>query len=121
MSVVCVIEDNLPIRKLFSTLLKKSGHEIHEFADGRTALEFVESTKPDGILMDILLPDTNGTDLLKKMRNIPNGQGIPIIAVTGFAQHNDKEKYLQAGFDGYIAKPINTQSFVDEVNNLFNT
>jgi len=121
MPVFCVIEDNLPIRKLFATLLKKAGYETHEFSDGSSALEFVGQNRPDGILMDILLPDTNGTDLLKKMREIPNGEGVPIIAVTGFAQHNDKEKYLQSGFDGYIAKPINTASFVDEVKSIINS
>jgi CheY-like chemotaxis protein len=118
MAKFCIIEDNLPIRKLFATLLKKSGYETHEYSDGNSALKGINTDKPDAILMDILLPDTNGTELLKKVRLIEGMEKVPIVAVTGFAQANDEQKYLEHGFDGYIAKPINTASFVSDLKSL---
>lgn len=112
---ICVIEDNKPIRKLFCTILKKSGYETIEFADGSEALEWLKTNLPQAIIIDILLPDINGTDLHNIIREKPGGKKIPIIAVTGFAKANDRERYLQKGFDAYIAKPINTATFADEV------
>lgn len=96
-------------------MLRKSGYETSDFADAETALQWLESNKPIGIIMDILLPDLNGTELLGKVRSLPGFESIPIIAVTGFAQSNDRDKYIEMGFDSYIAKPINTATFVQDV------
>lgn len=116
---ICVIEDNTPIRRLFCTILKKAGFEIVDFPDGYSAIEWVKDNHTSGIIMDILLPDLNGTELISMIRDLPNGAGVPIIAVTGFAQPNDKERFLALGFNSYIAKPINTGTFVAEVKELF--
>jgi CheY-like chemotaxis protein len=65
--------------------------------------------------MDILLPDMNGTDLLKKVKEVPEHKDTPVIAVTGFATANDKERFTNLGFTSYIAKPVVTATFVDDV------
>lgn len=116
---VCVIEDNTPIRRLFCTILKKAGYETIDFADGLSAIEWLKTNSTSGIIMDILLPDLNGTELISMVRDMPNGEGVPIIAVTGFAQANDRERFMELGFDSYIAKPVNTTNFVTEVQNVF--
>jgi len=119
-NLVCVIEDNLPIRRLFTTVLKKAGFDTVDFSDGASALAHLQSNPVNAIIMDILLPDINGTELIKSVREIESCKNIPIVSVTGFAQASDREKFLQAGFDGYIAKPINTQSFVSELQEIIN-
>lgn len=114
-NTICVIEDNMPIRKLFSTLLSKNGFQVVDFGDGATSLAWLKDNMPNAILCDILLPDMNGSDILNFVRSKSNGTNVPIIAATGFAKINDREKYLEMGFDGYISKPINTATFVQEV------
>lgn len=118
MTKICVIEDNIPIRKLFSTLLKKSGFEVSDFGDGSSAIDWLKSNKPDIILMDILLPDINGAELLANVRKLPGLNAVKVIAITGFASANDRDKYLELGFTGYLAKPINTSSFVSDIQSL---
>lgn len=116
---ICVVEDNHPIRKLICTVLKKSGYETIDFAEGIPARDWLEKNKPDLIILDILLPDYNGEELQREIRSsMPWGKDIPIIAVTGFAKMNDRNKYISAGFDEYIAKPINTATFTDQVKSL---
>lgn len=116
---VCVIEDNTPIRRLFCTILKKAGFETVDFSDGFSAVDWLKDNATSGIIMDILLPDLNGTELISMVRDLPNGEKVPIIAVTGFAQANDRERFMELGFDSYIAKPVNTATFVTEVQTIF--
>ncbi len=115
---IAVIEDNTPIRKLFATILAKSGFTVIEFADGNSALKSFKENPVSTIIMDILLPDINGTELIKDVRKIDACSDIPIIAVTGFAQSSDREKFIELGFDAYISKPINTGAFVEEIKTI---
>jgi len=69
-------------------------------------------------LVDILLPDMNGTEILLFIRKQVGGDKIPVIAATGFAHSNDKQKFLEMGFDSYISKPINTSSFADDIDDV---
>jgi DNA-binding response OmpR family regulator len=112
---ICVIEDNTPIRKLFTTLLKKSGYSTVDFSNGTTALEWLKDNISKVIILDILLPDANGQDILKYIRKQEHGAKATVIAVTGYAQENDKTRFLEIGFDAYIPKPINTSTFVEQV------
>lgn len=117
---ICVIEDNIPIRKLYSTILKKGGFVVNEFGDGMSAINWLKNNKTDAIIMDILLPDINGVELLKKVKEIDIHKNVKVCAITGFAQDNDKEKFLNEGFDFCLAKPINTGTFLDDVKSMFN-
>ena len=118
MNYICVIEDNLAIRKLFCTLLKKGGYETIDFADGVTTLTELQIVKPNLILMDILLPDINGTELISKVKQISGLENVPVVAVTGFAAMQDEEKLKELGFSGYFSKPINTVTFLDEIKKI---
>jgi CheY-like chemotaxis protein len=115
---ICIIEDNKPIRRLFVTLLKKSGFETVDFPTGKSGIEWIKSNKPKCIIIDILLPDINGTEVLKVIRDSPGGMKFPIIAVTGFAHAYDRDKFIDLGFDSYIPKPVNTITFVEEVSKI---
>ena len=116
---ICVIEDSRAINKLFCTLLKKSGFNTISFEEADSAIEWIQTNKPRAMIIDILLPGKkSGTDILKALRELPDGDKIPAVAVTGFAQSNDREKFIDMGFDSYIAKPINTTSFVNEIKQM---
>jgi CheY-like chemotaxis protein len=118
MKKICVIEDNLAIRKLFCTILKKDGYELCDFATGKSALNELSTVRPDLIVMDILLPDMNGTELITKVKAIDGFAEIPVIAVTGFATDQDSMKLKELGFSGYLSKPVNTAMFSEEVKKL---
>jgi len=113
--LICVIEDILSIRKLYKVILEKNNYSVIEFEEGNKAIEWLASNKPTAIICDDLLPDSNGKETIKAIRNLPNGKNLPVIAVTGFAHVSDRERYISMGFDGYISKPINTSSFIEEL------
>ncbi len=117
---VCVIEDNIPIRKLYCTILKKSGLSFSDFGDGMSAYNWLKNNKVDGIIMDILLPDINGNELVKMVKELELQKNTIICAITGFAQEQDREKFLNEGFSYYLSKPINTSSFIEDVKKMFN-
>ncbi len=118
--LICVIEDNTPIRKLYCTLLKRAGYETVDFEEGKPAIEWLSVNSARAIIMDILLPDMNGTDLYYQVRQIEIHSATPIIAITGFATTQDRQKFVNIGFTGYIPKPINTTTFVSDVENIIN-
>lgn len=117
--IICVVEDNTPIRKLFVTLLKKAGYETQDFPDGGSFLKWIAGNTPDIILLDILLPDANGSEILAQIKNLEHLKSAKFVAVTGFATAGDRSKFLEQGFDSYISKPINTATFVEEISELF--
>jgi CheY-like chemotaxis protein len=114
---VCVVEDNLPIRKLFSTLLKKSGFVVNDFENPNEAINWLRNNSASIILLDILLPEINGYDAIKIIREIPGYENIPVIAITGLAAETDKNKLLNSGFNHYMTKPVNISTFAEEVKN----
>jgi two-component system alkaline phosphatase synthesis response regulator PhoP len=120
MKSIVVVEDNAAIRKLFCTLLKKQGYEVTDFGNGESVLKELTTLKPDLMVLDILLPDINGTDLIGQIRAIPHCANVPAIAVTGFATEQDEMKFKELGFNGYLSKPINTDSFINEIKKHIN-
>jgi len=118
MKKIVVVEDNTAIRKLFCTILKKQGYEVSDFGDGSSVLSEIPNLNPDLLILDILLPDINGTDLITKLRAHPHCTTIPAIAVTGFATEQDENKFKEAGFNGYLSKPINTIQFAEVIQKI---
>ncbi|HRE57163.1 MAG TPA: response regulator [Candidatus Kapabacteria bacterium] len=120
-NTMCVIEDNVSIRKLYVILIKKAGFDVIEFEEGIPALDWLSHHSPKLIVCDDKLPDTSGLEIIPKIRAYSHGKKLPVIAVTGFAQDGDKERYLAAGFNGYLSKPITTSSFVDQIIEIAST
>lgn len=118
MKKITVIEDNEAINKLFTTILLRNGYDVSSFRNGMSALEALPNIQPDLIIMDILLPDINGTELIHKVKELDKLQNVPIVAVTGFATGKDCKKMIELGFSNYISKPINTTLFVEEVKKM---
>ena len=116
--LVCVVEDNVSIRKLECLLLKKAGYNVADFGEGLVALEWIKNNRPDLMLLDILLPDTNGTDVMKEIKAMPGRNDFPIVAATGFVQLSDRERYLDEGFDAYIGKPLDVANFTSQLSQI---
>jgi two-component system cell cycle response regulator DivK len=111
---VLIVEDSADNMKLFRTLLTLKGYDVIGLSGGDGLLEELEHGSPDLVLMDIQLPGKDGFALLREIRGSPCGT-MRVIALTAHAMTGDRERALQAGFDGYITKPIDVRSFADQV------
>lgn len=116
---VLYIEDDPQSKLLVKKLLESAGYTVLEASDGIRAVEIVQETIPDLILMDIQIPEMDGYETTTKLKSIEGLQDIPIIAVTASAMKGDRERALIAGCDGYIQKPINPYTFVQQVEDFF--
>lgn len=118
MKTVCIVEDNASIRKLYSTVFKKSGLDVVDFPDASSVINWLKSNNPDLFIIDILLPDINGVDLVATIKKISGMEKIPAIAITGFSTSKDEDKFISAGFDKYFSKPVNITSLVEEIKKI---
>ena len=112
---ILLIEDNEQNRYLATFLLEQRGHKVIWAPDGPRGIELARSARPDVILLDIQLPLMDGYAVARALRSVDALRHVPIIAVTSYAMVGDREKSLAAGCSGYIEKPINPESFVDQV------
>lgn len=105
MSTVAVVDDNSDNRLIIRTILEDQ-YQIEEFATGTDAIQAFRSRRPDVVILDISLPEMDGTEILRVIRSDIRLRDLPVIALTAHAMVGDREKYLAAGFDDYVAKPI---------------
>ncbi len=112
---ICIIEDNEKNLYLIKYLLEMSGFQVIYAMNGLDGIELVEHENPDMVLLDIQLPEMNGYEVAQRLRKLEGKANTPIIAVTSYAMPGDKEKALAAGCTGYIEKPINPETFIDDV------
>ena len=115
---VLVVEDKELNMKLFRDLLDAFGYDTVACRDGVRAVDLAREHKPDLIIMDIQLPQLNGLDVTKWIKDDPELVHIPILAVTAFAMRADEQRVREAGCEGYLSKPIQIASFMREVNRL---
>jgi CheY-like chemotaxis protein len=113
-SKILIVEDSPDNMKLFRTLLTLKGHQVTGLTGGEGLLEAIENGSPDLVLMDIQLPGKDGFELLREIRGSPFGT-VRVIALTAHAMAGDRERAMQAGFDGYITKPIDVRNFPEQV------
>ena len=116
MARLLVIEDNPANLELMTYLLHAYGHETITAIDGAAGLALAESEAVDLILCDVHLPKLDGYEVAQRLKAHPRLCRLPLVAVTALAMVGDRDKVLAAGFDGYIAKPLDPQNFVAEVD-----
>ena len=121
MATILVIEDNPANMKLASLLLHNAGHTVLCAIDAETGLTLARAGQPDLILMDIQLPGMDGLTATGLLKQAPATASIPVIALTAMAMSADRAKSLQAGCDGYIAKPLRYQDLYDAINALLSS
>ncbi len=105
MKQIALIEDN-PDNRLLVRVILEPLYQVTEYESGFAALEGFQREKPDLVLLDVSLPEMDGTEVLKRIRANDRVRGLPVIALTAHAMAGDREKFLSAGFDDYVTKPI---------------
>jgi two-component system cell cycle response regulator DivK len=113
--LVLIVDDNEKNLRLARDVLRFAGFRTLEAASGGAGVSLASQHLPDVILMDIRLPDMDGTEAARRLKDGARTARIPIVALTSFAMKGDREWFLAAGFDGYLEKPISVREFPDQV------
>lgn len=112
--ILCV-EDNPQNMRLVRKILNNNGYEVLEAEDATTGIEIAHRELPDLILMDINLPDIDGLEATRRIKQVDHLVHIPIVALTANAMHGDRERCLEAGCNGYVPKPITKSELLSTV------
>lgn len=112
---ILYIEDNEQNMYLVTFLLEKHGYSVSPATDGQEGIDKAATEKPDLILLDIQLPKMDGYAVARSLRSNPDLAVTPIVAVTSYAMAGDRDKAMAAGCNGYIEKPINPDTFIQQV------
>ena len=113
--LVLIVDDNAKNMRLARDVLLAAGFRTMEAGCGADGVALAAEHLPDVILMDIRLPDMDGMEAARQLKDQPQTAGIPIVALTSLAMKGDREWLLAAGFDGYLEKPISVRDFPDQV------
>jgi two-component system, cell cycle response regulator DivK len=109
---ILVVEDNQKNMKLFRDVLLAKGYRTLEATTGEEAVALAAQHKPDLVLMDIQLPGIDGVEALGRLRADGRAASVPVLALTAQAMEGDRERFLAAGFDGYLSKPVNIADLI---------
>jgi two-component system cell cycle response regulator DivK len=116
--VILVVEDNERNLKLLRDVLEYAGYDVRVARTAEDGITSAVSEPPDLVLMDLQLPGIDGLEALRQLRESPRTADIPVVAVTAQAMKHDRERALEAGFNGYIEKPISVRAFPDQVRSF---
>jgi CheY-like chemotaxis protein len=119
MKSILIIEDNPANMELLTDILELEGYCVYQADTAPSGIEIARAVKPQLILMDVGLPEINGLNAAKALKQDPATENIPIIAVTAHVMKGDRERALAAGCDDYISKPINVRTITDTIRQFF--
>ena len=115
MKTILIVEDNEKNMKLVRDILRHNGHATIEASTGAEGVRLAAEGRPDLVLMDIQLPDIDGIEALRRIRNDRSLDAVPVIAVSASVMPDDQQKIVTSGFDAFVTKPINLKQFLDTV------
>jgi two-component system cell cycle response regulator DivK len=118
MKTVLIVEDNEKNMKLARDILRAKGYATLEAVNGLDGVKLALQHKPDLVLMDIQLPDINGIEAFERIRANAATAKVPVVAFTASVTVNDRSRIGDAGFDGFLGKPINLKEFVETVRRM---
>jgi CheY-like chemotaxis protein len=118
MSRILVADDNDASRELIREVLEMSGYDVVEAVDGRDAVNRVRESSPDLVLVDIQMPRLDGYGVLRELRADPRLSELRVVALTAFAMQGDSDRARDAGFNGYITKPVQIAALRQEIKKL---
>jgi two-component system cell cycle response regulator DivK len=118
MKTVLIVEDNEKNMKLARDILRAKGYATLEAVNGLDGVQLALQHKPDLVLMDIQLPDINGIDAFERIRAHADTAKIPVVAFTASVTANDRSRIGDAGFDGFLGKPIQLKEFLETVRRM---
>jgi two-component system, cell cycle response regulator DivK len=113
--VILVVDDNAANLKLAREILTARGYEVISADRGAQAVEMARTRRPALVLLDMRLPDVDGLEVLKRLRSLAETKDLPVVAMTAQAMTGDRERFLAAGCDGYVSKPISLRILYAEV------
>ena len=113
--LILIVDDTEMNVRLARDVLRFAGFRTLEAATAGEGVSLAGEHHPDLILMDIRLPDMDGTSALRHLKRDPRTAGIPVVALTSFAMKGDRDRFMAEGFDGYLEKPISVKDFPDQV------
>jgi len=116
---VLYIEDNMHNRRLVRKILQSRGYDIAEAEDGITGLEMVQELKPAVVLLDIGLPGMDGLEVVGRLKANQDLCDIPVIALTASAMRGDRERFLAAGCDDYLSKPVRAMELIEKMTSYY--
>jgi two-component system cell cycle response regulator DivK len=117
---ILIVDDNVMNLKLIRVLLAGEGYDVRVASDAAEALAVLRTFHPRMILMDIQLPGIDGLELTRRLKAAPETRNVIVLALTAYAMKGDAQRMLEAGCDGYIAKPIDTREFPATVARFLN-
>lgn len=118
---ILYVEDNFQNKRLVRKILSAQGYSVLEAEDGHTGVNIARAEVPDLILMDINIPGMDGIEATRRIKSAPETAHIPVIALTANAMRGDRERFLAAGCDGYLPKPISTADLLEVVRHYVGT
>ena len=118
--LIMYVEDNPDNRMLIRRILMAEGYQVLEAGSATAAIDLLEESSPDLILMDINMPDIDGYTLTSRIKALPALSTTPIVALTANVMRGDRERSLEAGCDGYIQKPIDVDLLPDQIERYLN-
>ena len=113
-----IVDDAPDVVEMLAIFLKQSGYEVATASSAPDALSAAQTGAFDIIVSDIGMPGMNGYELVKALRELPDYEAVPMIALTGFSMYDDRERALNAGFNAYLTKPIDPASLVELMERL---
>ncbi|HKY54717.1 MAG TPA: response regulator [Anaerolineales bacterium] len=118
---ILVVEDNMDNYELVRFILERAGYDVFLAVNGRDGVDAARLQQPDMILMDLGMPEMDGWNATEKLKSDNSTKFIPIYALSAYTLPSDRKRALDAGCDGYLTKPIHMQSFLDAINEAFET
>lgn len=118
MALIFIVEDDESIREIESIALKNSGYDVISFENANTFYKKIEETRPDLLILDIMLPDSDGNEIVRKLRSSAETKKLPIIMVTAKTSEIDLIRGLENGADDYIKKPFSVMELITRVKTL---
>jgi CheY-like chemotaxis protein len=117
-ATILICDDEAPMRQLIAASLDGTGHIVLEATDGATAVELARLHRPDALVLDVMLPDRSGLEVLAEIRAEPTLAHVKVIILTARAQRTDHDAAVAAGADRFMAKPFRPSQLVDELERL---
>ncbi len=118
MASILVVDDDVSVRALLRDLLECEGHEVRTAADGFAALRAVSAARPDGVVLDLLMPGMDGHEVLARLRALDGGVSLPVVMLTGAADDAHAWRAWCGGADLFVGKPFETEELLRSVERL---
>jgi two-component system cell cycle response regulator DivK len=115
---VVLVEDNDMNRDMIARRLSNQGYQVHSAENAQDGLQTIRDSRPDLVLMDLSLPDRDGRSVTEELKNDPDTQAIPIVAITAHATKQERDQALDAGCEAYESKPIDFDHLLDKMQSV---